>query len=167
MRARSTAPCEDAAMNKLGMIAIVVGAVLGGCGGAQKGSAKDACGAAAANIGDIFKREVAGEGEGMAQMVPELQQLFADHCVADKWSPEAIACMQKAGDHAALEACEPTITKAQQDALKADVEAKMNAAQGGKEDMMMQAPGGGDAEGGSGGGGGGEGDGADPCGGGE
>ena len=156
-------------MSKLGMFAIVMAAVVGGCGGSQKGSTKDACGAAAANIGEIFKREVAGEVEGMAQMIPEMQQLFADHCVADRWSPEAIACMQKAGDHAALEACEPTITKAQQDALKADLEAKMNAASGGKGDMMMQAPGGGDAEGGSGGGGGGDpcGDGADPCGGGE
>lgn len=156
-----------AAMNKLGMIVIAVGVVLGGCGGSQKGSAKDACGAAAANIGEIFKREVAGEVEGMAQMIPEMQQLFADHCVADRWSPEAIACMQKAGDHAALEACEPTITKAQQDALKADLEAKMSGASGGKGDMMMEAPGGGDAEGGSGGGGDPCGDGADPCGGGE
>lgn len=157
-------------MIKLGMFAIVMVAVIGGCGGSQKGSAKDACGAAAANIGEIFKREVAGEAEGMTQLIPELQQLFADHCVADKWSGEAIACMQKAGDHQALEACEPHITKAQQDAVKADVEAKMNAAAGGKGDMMMQAPGGGDAEGGSGGGGGGGdpcGDGADPCGGGE
>ena len=157
------------AMSKLGMFAIVVAAVVGGCGGSQKGSAKDACGAAAANIGEIFKREVAGEVEGMAQMIPEMQQVFADHCVADRWSPEAIACMQKASDHVALEACEPTITKAQQAALKADLEAKMNAASGGKGDMM-QAPGGGDAEGGSGGGGGGGdpcGDGADPCGGGE
>ena len=159
-------------MIKLGMFAIVMVAVIGGCGGSQKGSAKDACGAAAANIGEIFKREVAGEAEGMTQLIPELQQLFADHCVADKWSGEAIACMQKAGDHKALEACEPYITKAQQDAVKADVEAKMNAAAGGRGDMMMQAPGGGsdDAEGGSGGGGGGGdpcGDGADPCGGGE
>ena len=132
-------------MNKLGMIVIAMGVGLGGCGGSQKGSAKDACGDAAANIGEIFKREVVGEVEGMAQMIPEMQRVFADHCVADRWSGEAIACMRKAGDHKALEACEPTITKAQQDSLKADIEATMNAGAGGKGDMMMQAPGGGAA----------------------
>ena len=67
-RAAAVRRCR--AMNKLGMIVIAVGVVLGGCGGSQKGSAKDACGAAAANIGEIFKREVAGEVEGMARMIP-------------------------------------------------------------------------------------------------
>ncbi len=156
-------------MNKLGMIVIAMG-LLAACGGAQKGSTKDACGAAAANIGDIFRREVAGEAEGMAAMIPEMQQLFADHCVADRWSAEAIACMRKAGDHAALEACEPHVTKAQQDALKADLDARMRGSDASKGDAMM-APGGGggDAEGGSGASSGDNpcGDGADPCGGGE
>jgi hypothetical protein len=99
--------------------------------------------------------------------------VIAERCVRRRLVPRGDRVPVPAGsDHKALEACEPYITKAQQDAVKADVEAKMNAAAGGKGDMMMQAPGGGsdDAEGGSGGGGGGGdpcGDGADPCGGGE
>lgn len=156
------------AMNKLGMIVIMM-AGLAGCGGGKQsgGKAKDECMAVATNVGAIFSREVAGEAEGMAEALPDIQQVFADHCVADKWSPSAISCLRTAQDHAGLEACEPTISKAQQDALKADLEAKMGN-MGSKGDASSAPPT--MQEGGTGGGGGGgmpEGDGADPCGGGE
>lgn len=152
-------------MNKLGMAVLIAGALVG-CGGAQKGSStKDACMTAATNVGSIFKREMGGEVQGIDEALPKIQQVFADHCVADKWSPDAIACIGGAADHVGLDACEPKITKAQQDAIKADMEGVLGGMKGmGGDEATQAAPGGGE-----GGGGAPDGDGAtsDPCGGGE
>lgn len=143
-------------------LGLIAGLALAGCGGSQKGGASGDCQAAATNMGNLLKAELGGEAEA-SEVVPKVQSVFAERCVADKWSKAATDCIAKATDTKQLDACEKSITPAQQEALKNAMNAEMESMDGAKGDGASMPS----EEGGSGGGGDPCGDGADPCGGGE
>ena len=156
---------EFLAMTKLiTTVGLFVGLALAGCGGSQKGGgANGDCQAAATNMGNLLRAELGGEDEA-AEVVPKLQSIVAERCTADRWAKAATDCIAKSTTTAELDACEQTITKAQQESLKNAMNAEMEAMSGDKGEATSAPP---PAPPEGGGGGDPCGDGADPCGGGE
>lgn len=147
------------------MVGLIAGLALAGCGGSQKGSANGDCQAAATNMGNLLRTAMGGEDDA-DQVVPKMQSIVAERCAADKWSKAATDCIIKATDTQGLDACEESITKAQQESLKNAMNAELEGMGGAKGEATSAPP----PTGGEGGGGGSGdpcGDGADPCGGGE
>lgn len=99
--------------------------------GCKKKAAAPDCAAAIAHSMDLSKDTMAKQGLDAATM-QKLTEIGITRCKEDKWSAEAVSCMNKALTINDAQACYGKLTKEQQDAMgKATIDAAMAAAKAG------------------------------------
>jgi hypothetical protein len=98
---------------------LAVGA--GACGHASDPSAS--CAAVGARMFQIAQEALGSATiddatrRAVSDQLPALRDAFAEVCANDAWAPSVRACLARAADHAALEACEQALTDAQRASL--------------------------------------------------
>jgi hypothetical protein len=115
--------------------------------GCKKKAAAPDCAAAIAHSMDLSKDTMAKQGLDSAAM-QKLVDIGITRCKEDKWSAEAVSCMNKALTINDAQACYGKLTKEQQDAMgKATIDAAMAAAKAGSAAGSGSAEGSGSATG--------------------
>ena len=105
---------------RLPLLSIVV-ALGGACGHA--GDADPPCGVAAGRLFTIARDALAGTAvddatrRQVSDQLPAMRDALAEVCGRDHWSPAVRACLARAADHAAFQACERDLTDVQRAGL--------------------------------------------------
>ncbi len=106
---------------------------LAACGGsAKKATNASAAASECAVVGQNMARIFAAEApQAPLTMAAEVCGALDRRCIADAWPAEARACLGKAANNDALDACDPLLTQAQKDAASADIGKVIGNAMGG------------------------------------
>ena len=132
------APCDSPRMKLAGSM-IMLGLALAACGGSKTTATPKAatCEDAAAHAEAVVAADTSMPNA--AEMAGPIRGLVADHCAADGWSADVIACITASPTHDALHGCLHTLTEDQHAKFHAAVEATMGA-EGHDHMMMKDAP---------------------------
>ena len=101
---------------KLISFAFVAGLVLAAGGCKKKGAAGDDCAKAINHSLDLSRADMEKMGAD-AKTLQQMADLGIQHCKDDKWSADAIKCMQDAKTQADAQACYGKLTDAQQQSM--------------------------------------------------